>query len=280
MLAVLVVVVAGLGAARVEAGVEGDVGKAFAAFVDGVAAGRPLPASVELFVTPFSDEQVPVDLGPVKAMLTAPRVKVLQVVASRGGRSAWIAAEIAAQVPVAGKKPRADVIRASAFLAFDGAAWTVRAAHWSIAVKNVKPEICGDFGPEWQVTPDVPAGLVTAVKHVLELLDEDRPASFAGLLADDKRALVFGSAPRETFVGGAKIKGVFKKWSVSLPSWDRDDAVLPAAAGVGPDGELSWMAVAVAYTRLCTTYRALFVMTPDQGAWKIVHQHYSAPIAR
>ena len=281
VVAVFVVVAVVLaGAAPAGAGVDADVTKAFTGFVAGVAAGKPLPAGLELFITPLRDDgALPADLAPVRALLPAAKVKVLQVVASKSGRSAWLAAEIAAQVPVAGKKPRADVIRASAFLAFDGAAWTVRATHWSIAVKNVKPGICGDMGPEWQVTPDVPAGLVTAVQHVLELLDEDRPASFAALLSDDKRALVFGSAPKETFIGGAKIKGVFKKWSVSLPYWDRDDAALPAVAGVGPDGELSWMAVAVAYTRLCTTYRALFVMTPDQGAWKIVHQHYSAPIA-
>ena len=276
LVVVLVMVVVGVGAAPAVAGVDADVTKAFTGFVTRVAAGKPLPPGLEVFITPFDDEGVPADLAPLAAMLPAPKVKVLQVMASKSGRSAWIAAEVTAQVTVAGKKPRADAIRSSAFLAFDGAAWTVRAVHWSIAVKNVKPEMCGDLGLGWQ-TPDVSAALAPAVKTVLEVLDQDSPPAFAALLSDDKRSLVFGSAPRETFAGGARIKGVFKKWSVSLPNWDRDDPALPATAGLGPDGELGWMATRVAYFRLCTSYRTLFVLAKEKGAWKIVHQHYSEP---
>ena len=272
--ALAAVMVAGTGSAR--AGADADVTRAFTAFVDGVAAGKPEPPGLEAFLTPTDDDLV--QGGPaLRAMLKAPKVKVLQVVVSKGGTSAWLAAEIPAQVPVAGKKPRADTLRATAFLTFDGASWTVRSAHWSLAVKNAVPEMCGAID-EWRVEPDVPAALLPAVKKVLEVLDEDKPASFVGLLSDDKRALVFGSAPRETFVGGAKIKGVFKKWSVSLPYWDRDDPALPAAAGVGPDGELAWIDTGVAYFKLCATYRTTFVLAREKAGWKIVHQHYSEPV--
>ncbi len=278
MLAFLMMIVVAAGAAPAAAGVEADVTRAFAAFVDGVAAGKPLPASLEVFVVPdHRGEPLPDDLGPVRAMLVAPKLKVLQVMASASGRSAWIAAEIPVRAAVEGKKARADVLRASAFLAFDGAAWTVRAAHWSLAVKNVVPEMCGDTGAPWSVA-DVPAALIPAVTQVLQVLDEDKPASFVRIMSDDKRALVFGSAPKETFVGGAKIKGVFKKWSVALPGWDREDPALPASAGVGPDGELAWMATRVTYFKLCDNYRALLVMAKEKGAWKLVHQHYSEEV--
>jgi hypothetical protein len=118
------------------------------------------------------------------------------------------------------------------------------------------------------------------VAVVLGALDSQQPATFLALLSDDKRAQVFGSAPKETFVGGKKIKGVFKRWTVELTCWDRDDPKLPARAGATPDGELMWMAVGVAYYRPCTSYRTMLVMTKEKGAWKIVHQHYSEPVSR
>jgi hypothetical protein len=65
---------------------------------------------------------------------------------------------------------------------------------------------------------------------------------------------------------------------VNLPYWDREDAALPARAGATPDGALMWTAVGVAYFRLCTSYRTLFVMAQEKGKWRIVHQHYSEPI--
>ena len=57
-----------------------------------------------------------------------------------------------------------------------------------------------------------------------------------------------------------------------------EDPALPATAGVGPAGELAWMVVGVAYFKLCMSYRTMFVMAQEKGAWKIVHQHYSEPV--
>ena len=39
------------------------------------------------------------------------------------------------------------------------------------------------------------------------------------------------------------------------------------------------MAVGVSSFKLCASYRTLFVMAREKGAWKLVHQHYSEPIA-
>lgn len=275
----MVVVVLGLGAlapGRSEAGADADVTKAFQQFVHGVAAGKAQPPELELFLTPDDDTADP---GVLRAMLAAPKVKVRQVMVSAGGRSAWLAAEIPVRRTIGGKKPKADVLRASAFLVFDGAAWTVRATHWSFAVKNAKDPGCGSIDPGWVPEPGVPAALLPTVKRVLAVLDENSPPSFVALMSDDKRSLVFGSAPRETFAGGAKIKGVFKRWSVSLPWFDDEErAALPVMAGVGPDDELSWMALGVAYVPLCVNYRTLFVLAKEPAGWRIVHQHYSEPV--
>lgn len=280
MLALVVMVVIGVGAGAARAGVAEDVTRAFNGFVDGVAAGKPSPAGLELFVTPLSYEAaLPTDLAPIRAMLPASKVvKVLAVVPSAGGKSAWVAAEISALVKPRGEKARADVLRATAVLALDGGAWTVRAAHWSIAAKNVKPGMCGDLRAQWEIDSAVPPVLTPAVAVVLQALDSGKPAQFVGLMSDDKRAQVFGSAPKESFVGGKKIKGIFKKWSVEILGWDKDDPRLPARAGVTPDGELMWMLTPIDYYRLCVSYRGLFVMAKEKGAWKIVHQHYSEPI--
>jgi hypothetical protein len=282
MLAAIVIVVAMVsGAPAVQAGTEDDVTRAFTGFVDGVAAGKPLPAGLELFITPIADEvPLPGELAAVRAMIPASKVvKVLSLVPSKGGRSAWLAAEISALVQPAGEKARADVIRATAVLALEGAGWTVRAAHWSVGVKNVKPAMCGALGFEWLLDPAVPPVLAPAVAVVMDALDSRKPAAFLALLSDDRKAQVFGSAPKESFLGGKKIKGVFKRWSVELTYWDRDDPTLPARAGATPDGELMWMALGVAYFKLCTSYRTTFVMAKEKGAWRIVQQHYSEPIA-
>jgi hypothetical protein len=284
MLAWVVVVVnvvaLAAGASRARADAEDDVKDAFVGFVDDVAAGAPLPAGLELFVTPITDEvPLPGDLTGLKALVPASKaIKWVSLVRSPGGRSAWLAAEIGPVGPSARAKKPPAVIRATAVLALDGATWKLRAAHWSIGVKNVKPGACGALAFEWNLDPAVPPVLAPAVALVLEALDSGKPAAFGRLLSDDKKAEVFGSAPKETFVGGAKIKGVFKKWSVSLPYWDRDDPALPARAGATADGELMWMAVGVAYFRLCTSYRTMFVMAREKGAWRIVHQHYSEPV--
>lgn len=278
-LAVLVVVAGGLHAAHAQAAPDAEIKAAFTAFVDGVAAGKPLPATVELFTPPAYDggEPRPGDLAPIRKLLDKPRVKVLTVVASPGKSSAWVAAEITAKVPRDGK-PKKESLRASAFLVKDGDAWTVRATHWSAGVKNERIEACGALTFEWEVERGVPAKAEAPVKAVLEALESyDEPKPLVGLLSDDARAFVFGSAPRETFKGGAKIKALFRKWNVKLLFWDKDVAGLPARAGFAPDGELLWMTTATMYTKMCTSYRTFFVLAKEKAGWRIVHQHYSVP---
>ena len=124
MIAVLVVMCAGLSARTAAAGPDADVTKAFTAFVEGVAAGKADPPSLELFLYP-TEEDGTKDEALLKAMLSAPKVKVLQVMVSPSGKSAWIAAEIPAKVPVPGKKPRAEVLRATAFFIHDGVGWQI-----------------------------------------------------------------------------------------------------------------------------------------------------------
>lgn len=279
VLATTAAVAAGIGDARAQAKPDAEVKTAFTAFVDSVAAGTALPANVELFIPPGHDggEARPKDLAQTKKLLDKPKAKVLAVVVSPSGTSAWLAAEIPAKIPRDGKIKK-ESIRASAFLVKDGAAWTVRAAHWSTGEKNVVDEGCGALSFEWEFDRSVPTKLELPVKAVLEAFDEQNSAPLVKLLSDDTRAFVFGSAPKEKFVGGKKIKGLFAKWNVGLLWWDRDQPGLPSRAGISPDGELIWMTAATTVFKMCTSYRTFLVLAKEGTGWKIVHQHYSEPV--
>jgi hypothetical protein len=258
---------------------DADVKAAFTTFVDGVAAGKPLPAGVELFIPPGHDGGEPVvgDLAQTRGLLDKGKPKVLAVVVSPGGGSAWLAAEIPGKVP-RDKKVKKETIRASAFLVKDGAAWAVRALHWSTGEKNVVDDGCGALDFEWSFEGAVAPKLETTVKAVLNAFDDQDTASLVALLSDDKRAFVFGSAPREKFVGGPRIKSLFKKWNVGLLYWNRDEPGLPSRAGIAPDGELMWMTAGTMVTRMCTSYRTFLVLAKEPAGWRIVHQHYSEPV--
>ncbi|MBZ0233212.1 MAG: nuclear transport factor 2 family protein [Deltaproteobacteria bacterium] len=278
---VVLVAAAGLRDARAQAAPDAEIKAAFTAFVDGVAAGKPLPASVELFTPPGHDggEPLPDDLAPIRKLLDRPRVKVRALVVSPGKTAAWIAAEITAKVPRDGK-PKKESLRASAFLVKDGGAWAVRATHWSAGVKNVVDDGCGALHFEWEIERGVPARAEAPVKAVLDAFASyEEPKPLVGLLSDERRAFVFGSAPRETFAGGARIKSLFANWDVRLLYWDQDRPGLPARAGLAPGGDLLWMTAATTVTRMCTSYRSFFVLAKERAGWRIVHHHYSEPIS-
>lgn len=275
-LLVVVAVVVLSGPARAD--VAGNVRTAFTAFVNDVA--KQQPGKLELFIAPKLEDSaaVPASLAATAAMVPRPVVKIVAQVVSPGGKSAWVAAEIKAKVPRKGK-PKDESLRASAFLVLDGTTWRVTAAHWSASVPNQRHQMCGMMDYEWQLTPAVPKALAPAVKPLLASLEgDDVKSTFPPMLSDDKRAMAFGSGPGEKFVGGAKIKGLFKKWEISLLG-DSDASELPARAGIAPDGELMWVVAGVSSDMvLCTMYRTLFVLAKEKAGWRVVHHHYSEPL--
>jgi ketosteroid isomerase-like protein len=280
-LAILVIVAGFAPSARAQGATpDAEVKAAFTAFVDGIAAGKELPSSVELLLGPSRDDNdaTPASLASTAKLFDKPKVSFVAVVISPGGASAWVAAELPAKVPRKGKIKK-ESLRASAVLVKDGASWTIRAAHLSIGQKNEVPEECGALTYEWEFEDSVPPTLVAPVKDVLDALADHDPMTLVARLSDDKKALVFGSAPKEKFVGGAKIKGIFKKWEVGLVYWDHDKQPddLPSRAGITPDGKLLWMTAATVVPSMCTSYRTLLVLAKEPAGWRIVHQHYSEP---
>ena len=103
-------------------------------------------------------------------------------------------------------------------------------------------------------------------------------ALFRASLADPKRlvasvskrkdAVLLGSAPKETFVGGAKVAATLAKWKLEL---DVRDGV---AAGVTASKTVAWIAANVdATTRTgdAIPYRLLALYEYEKGkAWRLV----------
>jgi len=262
----ILVVLAGTARADVSA----DVTKSVAALVDGVSTGKPDLAGVELFITPGGRDPLPdhdalVDL---QKLVGKGKLGNVTVVATKSG--AWLYGELAT-------KP--DPIRITAVLALDGKAWKVRATHWSIATPNRPIPGCGMLSDEWYLAPSVAKALEAPVKAIFDALSGNTIANntgaFAKLMSDDKAALAIGTAPKERFEGGAKIKSLFAKWTLLDPARDPENHdPLPARANLA--GDLAWIMMPVgAPSQMCTTYRALFVLAKEPAGWRIVHQHYA-----
>jgi hypothetical protein len=283
---VAMVILGASGVAHADA--NADVTAAFGTFIDSVATGKASLSNVDVFIPPdkldtdaeagMVSDHVPSDLAATKGMIASSKLKVTKVVVSKGGKSAWIAGEVSGKVERKGKK-KTEPIRVSAFMVNDGKAWSVKATHWSTGEPDVKTEMCGMM-ESWNVKANIPKDTDATVKSIFTALEGDwameggvkyTPAKFAKLLSDDKNAVVIGSAPKELFVGGAKIKSVFKKWQISA---DKDG--YHARSALGPDGEMMFVAMSItAPPQLCTAYRTLFVLAKESGGWRIVHHHYS-----
>ncbi|MGE5184065.1 MAG: nuclear transport factor 2 family protein [Acidobacteriota bacterium] len=252
-----------------------DVTAAFTAFVNAYAAPKPDLGTIELLMEPqsFEEEDLPVPAKLTQGLQQPKLAKLVRLVVSPGGTSAWVAAEISARVR--GDKWKPETVRASAVLVLDGKAWRVTAAHFSVAMpEQPAPPGCGNASNQWEAPQKTPKALEPLVRQTMNAIGDAK--QFAAAMSDSKDALLYGTSPGETFSGGAAIKKIFRKWHVS--AWTAEDQPPHAVAGASPDGALVWLAVPImAPTQMCSMYRGFFVLAKEPGGWKIVHQHYSLP---
>lgn len=244
-----------------------DAKAAFQRFVDSVAA-KKAPDDVDTFITPARDDDDDVGDAEKAATAVGKPVKIVATGIAKSGTGAWIAATLGST-------------RATAFLVKDAKGWHVTAAHWSTA--HAEARFTADDGVGCGMVNEVlrwPAHVPKDAKAAADALDKafmppdggkHGPLDLAAL-SDDKSALVFGSAPKEQWTGGAKIKKVFDGWKIDLGAGSD-----LARAGIASGGDLAWVAEPVTTDLMCKQYRAMFVLQKEGGAWKIVHQHYSDP---
>jgi hypothetical protein len=267
-LAAAIVVLLATTTARAD--VTAEVTKDYTAWITDLAAGKQ--PGVEIFVGPEGDSAHTDTFDDLGKLLVKHQLSGITVVPAKSGSSAWLVADLAAQAPATKK---AVTVRTSAFLVHDDKGWHVRAAHWSVArVDDVMPPEmgCGMLGFEWELAGHPAKDADPIAKTAIAALHDSKLTS---LLSDDKRAIVIGSAPKERFTGGAAIKKVFAKWELFSP-YTADER--PVYAGVGPGGDLAWIVLPVTGPpKVCTQYRALWVLQKEGASWKLVHQHYSLP---
>lgn len=245
----------------------GDVTKAFQGFVETAGTAEP---KLEVFIPPQGDSPednawpvLPKDKGEVRGYLDHPKVVVRKLVVSTSGTSAWLAADI--------KNAKLDALRASAVLVKTDKTWHVVATAWSRATAPRPVQACKVMQFEWRPKAVVPAEARPAVLAVMKALNPS--ADFTSVMSDSGNAVLF--APNATTVGGGAVKTVFKKWKVTGP-WHEPGKELSAHAGRA--GDLAWMVMEIGGPPdQCTDYRTFFVLAPDDGGWKLVHQHYSLP---
>jgi hypothetical protein len=245
----------------------GDVTKAFQSFVDTAGTAEP---KLEVFIPPQGDSPednvwpvMPKDKGEVRGYLDHPRVVVKKLVVTTSGTSAWLAADI--------QNAKLPALRASAVLVKSDKTWHVVATAWSRATTPPTVQTCKVMQFEWRPKAQVPAEARPAVIAVMKALNPS--ASFADAMTASSNAVLF--APSATTIGGAAIKNVFKKWKVTGP-WHEPGKELSAHAGLA--GELAWMVMEIGGPpEQCTDFRAFFVLAPEDGGYKLVHQHYSLP---
>lgn len=258
-------------ASTADADVATDVTKDYAAWISDLAAGKKGTA-IPVFIRPQGDSMHLDTYDAIDKLLATHDLSAVTVVPAKSGASAWLVADLAAQSPTT-KKP--VTLRTSAFLNHDDKGWHVRAAHWSVARKDetVPAEMgCGMLGFEWPLEGTPTKEAKPIVDTAIDALNGHK---LVGLISDDKRGIVIGSAPKEKFVGGAAVKKVFAKWELSSIYTPVER---PVYADVGPGGDLAWIALAVTGpAKVCTQYRALWVLQKEGSAWKLVHQHYSLP---
>lgn len=263
-------------ASPARADTKADVTAAFTAFVNGYASDKPEIGKLELLLEPGgSDEEdlpLPAKLEPD---LQQPKLgKIARVVVSPGGKSAWVAADVAARVrTLDGWKP--ETVRSSAVLVLDGKTWRVVAVDFSVAVKErPAPPGCGNASHQWEAPQKTPKALVPAVRQVVAAIDDAK--AFPAAMSDSKDAFLLGTSPGEIYAGGAAIKKVFSKWHISAGISDEESPHV--VAGTSSDGELLWLALPIgAPVQMCSEYRGFFVLAKEPSGWKIVHQHYSLP---
>jgi SnoaL-like domain len=99
------------------------------------------------------------------------------------------------------------------------------------------------------------------------------PAALAATASDRADVVLFGSDPRERFVGGKTVRATLTRWALSFTV--RDGLV----AGANVSGTVVWAAANVdargKKDKTATPYRALFVYEKQPTGWKLVQLHFS-----
>jgi ketosteroid isomerase-like protein len=209
----------------------------------------------------------------------------LAVGLSTDGRAAWASDVI--EVTIHGPNGDAkEVQRVTEVIAEQDGQWWVHALHWSIGVPNERAMQRARDGTQpklHEVSESVAPGAQSVVAEFQKAAW--KTAELVHSIAERPDALVFGTAPEETIVGGDKIRNLLQQQihDFGLTITRRGGL----RAGVTPNGRVGWVASNIDLAALPAPEegkpskpvrlqtRGLLVYLNEGGLWRLVQGHFS-----
>jgi hypothetical protein len=206
--------------------------------------------------------------------------KSLVVSVAEDGMSAWTADEADLSV-MAGDMEMIIPFRITQLYGNKGGEWQVLIANYSVGVPNEQAFTLA-LENAWPELAAIPQGIAEGADGVYTRAAKDLEDAEALLasVSDRDDAVVFGTAPDERVVGGARIRQVFgehvKNGHVKIK---RDGEM---RVGIAPGGGVGWVLANLDFSvevaegqRVAQPYRVMLVYVEEGGEWRIAQAHFS-----
>lgn len=191
------------------------------------------------------------------------------------GKVAWIATDLGffELCGMAGCQRDPPIAETHATALFERGPHGWQPIAWDFArVLPGKEEALAKQHPPAAIPRAIAAGADDVVRQVTAALGS--PAALAKLVSDRKDAVLYGSARKERFVGGAAARAKLLAWK--LPLVLRDGV----AAGLTSDKAAAWLVANVDATApgaRPTAYRLFAICERTPAGWRIVALNFSIP---
>lgn len=207
------------------------------------------------------------------------RSKNLQIGISPDGRAAWVADELDFTLEMGGQAVTTS-FRLTQVIAERDGAWWVLAQHWSIGVPNETAFAIAARG-KWPPLGELPARVAPGAEPLVARVQRgaDDAMVWVNDISDREDVFVFGTAPEEVVMGGARTRELFgaqiRQYGVTIAP--RGDV----SAGLAPNGLVGWVFANLDFSvtfegqTITQPYRSLTVHLNEGGAWRIVQAHFS-----
>jgi len=209
----------------------------------------------------------------------------LRVGLSTDGRAAWASDVIELKITTA-QGESTETRRVTEVIAEQDGQWWVHALHWSVGVPNERSLERARSGTQPRLR-EVAESIAPGTQAVADEFQKAawKTTELVRSIAERPDALVFGTAPEETVVGGAQIRELLQKQirEFGLTITRRGGM----RAGVTPNGRVGWVASNIDLAALPAPdenspgkpvrvqTRGLLVYLNEGGQWRLVQGHFS-----
>lgn len=194
-------------------------------------------------------------------------------------KALWLAADVGENeigcgaAPCPPEPPPETLYHATVLVEHDGKGLEYVAWHLAYPVSG---KMHAKAMQQGKTPPPITRGIGPGADEVVKLFESSiaDPKALAASVSPRKDVVLYGSAPKERFVGGAKVKAKLAAWKLAFKVRDG------IQAGVTTSKTVAWVAANVDATSLkkkgkSTPYRVLFVYEKTGPTWKLVQAHFS-----